>query len=201
MRIFSKSPHRLIFEFFLVAQNIVFDIMHLKIRPNNFFSYIRVLVHCAQEQGIDNIGSLFGKVNYFFTGTSNFLEGSPSSGGTYGERQRRVGNLTFEARTPTIGGCFSVIYWPLLLSLLSLIMSAWAKLYKFKVCFLCSSCSSSSQKYCLRPDVPFYLHFPCNDCPTHWLPTSPCFSSSSSCDRFSVTTFKTTALSNLFSDH
>ena len=51
-RIFSKSPHRLIFKFFLVAQNIVFDIMHLKIRPNNFFSYIRVLARCAAQQKI-----------------------------------------------------------------------------------------------------------------------------------------------------
>ena len=45
-RIFSKSPNGPIFKFFLVVQNIVFDIIHSKIRPNNFFPYIRILTSC-----------------------------------------------------------------------------------------------------------------------------------------------------------
>ena len=46
-RIFSKSPNGPIFKLFLVVQNIVFDIFHLKIRPNNFFPYIRILTRCV----------------------------------------------------------------------------------------------------------------------------------------------------------
>ena len=36
----------------------------------------------------------------------------------------------------------------------------------------------------------FYFRFPCNDCPTHRVPTSPCFSSSPSCHHFLLTTLK-----------
>ena len=46
-RVFSKRPLRLIFNFFLVVHNIVSDIIHSKIRPNNFFPYIRILTRCA----------------------------------------------------------------------------------------------------------------------------------------------------------
>ena len=49
MRIFSKSPNGPIFNFFLVVQNIVFDIIHSKIRPNNFFPYIRILTSCGEN--------------------------------------------------------------------------------------------------------------------------------------------------------
>ena len=45
-RIFSKSPNGPIFNFFLVVQNIMCDIIHSKIRPNNFFPYIRILTRC-----------------------------------------------------------------------------------------------------------------------------------------------------------
>ena len=53
-RIFSKSPNGPIFKFFLVVQNIVFDIIHLKIHPNNFFPYIRILTRCVVYDGIKN---------------------------------------------------------------------------------------------------------------------------------------------------
>ena len=46
-RIFSKSPNGLIFKFFLVVHNIVSDIIHSKICPNNFFPYVRILSRCA----------------------------------------------------------------------------------------------------------------------------------------------------------
>ena len=49
-RIFSKSPNGPIFNFFLVVQNIVFDIIHSKIRPNNFFPYIRILTRCGDGE-------------------------------------------------------------------------------------------------------------------------------------------------------
>ena len=51
-RIFSKSPNGPIFKFFLVVQNIVFDIIHSKIRPNNFFPYIRILTRCAERAAV-----------------------------------------------------------------------------------------------------------------------------------------------------
>ena len=48
-RIFSESPNGPIFRFFLVVQNIVFDIIHSKIRPNIFFPYKRILTSCVTE--------------------------------------------------------------------------------------------------------------------------------------------------------
>ena len=77
--------------------------------------------------------------------------GSRHNEGTYDERQRAIRQSNFGkrqggARTRwKIAGCFSVIYWRLLLSLLRLLMSAWAKLYEFKVCFLCNSSCSARQ--------------------------------------------------------
>ena len=50
-RIFSKNPNGPIFNFFLVVQNIVFDIIHSKIRPNNIFPYIRILTSCGSQAG------------------------------------------------------------------------------------------------------------------------------------------------------
>ena len=48
-RAFSQKALTARLLIFFVVQNIVFDIIHSKIRPNNFFPYIRILTRCGDS--------------------------------------------------------------------------------------------------------------------------------------------------------